>query len=153
MNPLLYPIAIPLLLGFLCILVPRKIKGVREVLAVLGSTGTFGLVIWLYLLYQKGDLAPWPSGGLRILFIDELSGFILLAAGLFGVLISLYSIKYMEKNPHPRMAAVAKPKIAPRFVWIASPANWTAVKNKTSSNNSRPTERKANQNSAGRLAC
>jgi formate hydrogenlyase subunit 3/multisubunit Na+/H+ antiporter MnhD subunit len=91
MNPLLYPIIIPIILGTICSIMPRKVKAVREVLAFIGSAGTFGLVIWLF--FQKP--LEWTYNDILILRLDNLSNFVLLASGLFGFLIALYSIRFM----------------------------------------------------------
>ena len=99
MNPLLYPIALPFIIGSLCLLTPKK---VRETLAILGSLATFGLTIWLF--FNKGTYQLACPVILKGLFgvnlstyfrLDSLSSFILLAIGLFGFLITLYSLKYM----------------------------------------------------------
>jgi formate hydrogenlyase subunit 3/multisubunit Na+/H+ antiporter MnhD subunit len=85
MNALLYPIVLPFIAGIFCLFAPKK---VREALALLGSLATFGLTIWLFSIKNR-----FPAGGLFL--IDNLSAFILLAIGLFGFLIALYSLKYM----------------------------------------------------------
>jgi len=96
MNLLFYPIVVPILIGTVCFLVPRKVKVVREFLALLTSVFTFGWVIWLFL--QKP--LEWSFNGSLILRLDNLSGFILLASGLFGFLITFYSIKFMQSSDH-----------------------------------------------------
>lgn len=92
MNPLLYPIVIPILIGTVCVVIPRGVKVIRELLALVGSAGTFGWVIWLFT--QKP--LDWTYNESLILRLDDLSSFILLASGLFGFLITLYSIRFME---------------------------------------------------------
>jgi len=92
MNPLLYPIIIPFALGLICFCVPRRIKGVREFLAVVGSLATFGICIWLFI--QRPLQLSFNDT--LILNLDQLSSFILLASGLFGFLIVLYSLKFMS---------------------------------------------------------
>jgi len=96
MNSLLYPIIIPFVLGLICFCVPKKIKDVREFLAILGSLTTFGICIWLFLQRPL----QWKYNDTLILNLDYLSSFILLASGLFGFLIVLYSIKFMSGNKH-----------------------------------------------------
>ena len=92
MNPLLYPIFIPIVLGLICWMVPQKGKRTCEGIALAGSAATFGFIIWLF---GKKPM-EWSFHGSLLLRLDHLSGFILLASGLFGFLISLYSIKYMQ---------------------------------------------------------
>jgi len=96
MSPLFYPIVVPILIGAVCFLVPRKVKVIREFLALLTSAFTLGLVIWLFI--EKP--LEWSFSGYLILRLDNLSGFILLASGLFGFLITLYSIKFMQGSDH-----------------------------------------------------
>ncbi len=96
MNPLFYPIVVPILIGAVCFLVPRKVKVIRELLALLTSVFTLGWVIWFFI----DKPLEWSFNGSLILRLDNLSGFILLASGLFGFLITLYSIKFMHGNNH-----------------------------------------------------
>ncbi|MBN2030174.1 NADH-quinone oxidoreductase subunit L [bacterium] len=93
MNPLLYPIAVPILLGLICLIIPRRAKFVHEIIALIGSAMTFGLLIWIFTLKPFEFLMD----GSIILRVDQLSGFILLASGLFGFLITLYSFKFMKE--------------------------------------------------------
>ena len=72
-------------------LIPRRIKFIREFLALIGSAGTFGWIIWLFI--QKP--LEWVHNDFLLLRLDDLSSFILLASGLFGFLITLYSIRFM----------------------------------------------------------
>ncbi len=87
---LFYPIVLPFLIGIICLILPRKFKGVIETLAIFGSLITFALIISIFLI------APQPV--LEYLMLDNLSRFILLAIGLFGFLITLYSLKFMAAN-------------------------------------------------------
>jgi len=91
MNPLLYPIALPIIAGFLCLLIPKKRRGILEGLALIASLATFALTIWLF--FERP--LDWLVGGALFLRLDGLSSFILMASGLFGVLIVLYSFKYI----------------------------------------------------------
>ena len=92
MNPLLYPIVIPIALGTICFFIPKGIKAIREFFAFVGSAGTFAVIIWLF--GQKP--LEWMMGESLLLRLDNLSGFVMLAAGLFGFLITLYSITAMQ---------------------------------------------------------
>ncbi len=94
MNLLLYPIAVPILLGLICLVIPRRAKFVHEIIALIGSAVTFGLLIWLFTLKS----IEFSMGNSLLLRIDQLSGFVLLASGLFGLLIALYSIKFMKAS-------------------------------------------------------
>lgn len=94
MHPFLYPIAVPILAGTICWIVPKRIRFIREFLGVSGSVITFGFTIWLFT--QKP--LEWSVQNSVLFRLDHLSSFILLASGLFGFLISLYSIQYMRKH-------------------------------------------------------
>lgn len=98
MNPLLYPIILPTLLGILCYLIPKSVKGIREFIALFGSAATFGLTIWLF--SQKP--LEWTVGQSLILRLDNLSSWIVLTTGLFGLLLALYSVKFMQGKEKQR---------------------------------------------------
>lgn len=92
MNTLLYPILVPIFLGLLIYFIPRKVKFLREILTLIGSSFVLGISIWLFInkpyeMYIDDSL---------IFNLDNLSSFILLSIGLFGFLISIYSLKYMQ---------------------------------------------------------
>lgn len=91
MNLLLYLITIPFLVGLFCLLIPKKLSKIREWLAIGGSLLTFYLAIVIFLRKP----VEWTYNKILLLQLDNLSGFILLAIGLFAVLIVLYSLKYM----------------------------------------------------------
>ena len=91
MNPLFYPVLIPIALGIVCALIPKKVKVIREILTFLGSAGTFGIVIWLF---GQKPLEYVINGSIMLRF-DDLSGFMLLAVACFGFLVTLYSLRFM----------------------------------------------------------
>ena len=90
MNLLLYLIIIPFIVGLFCLLIPKKLSKLRDLLAIGGSLATFYFVI---VIFRKP--VEWYYNNLLLLKVDNLSGFILLAIGLFGILIVLYSLKFM----------------------------------------------------------
>jgi formate hydrogenlyase subunit 3/multisubunit Na+/H+ antiporter MnhD subunit len=96
MHPILYPIIVPIVLGTLCFLIPKKVKTVREVLALIGSTMVFGFTIWFF-IQKPTELVVYD---LLLLRLDHLSSFILLASGLFGLLITIYSIGFMKESQY-----------------------------------------------------
>ncbi len=91
MNLLLYFIIIPFLVGLLCLVIPKRVRGLREFLAIGGALATlyFTMVTFLH------KPVEWSYNNLRLLKVDNLSGFIIIAIGLFSVLIVLYSLKFM----------------------------------------------------------
>jgi NADH:ubiquinone oxidoreductase subunit 5 (subunit L)/multisubunit Na+/H+ antiporter MnhA subunit len=88
MNILLYPIILPFIAGIFCLLTPKK---VRETLAIIGSLSTFGLTIWFFF----GKIPHYRLLTTGYFRFDSLSSFVLVAIGLFGFLITLYSLRYM----------------------------------------------------------
>ena len=92
------PIALPVILGFICILLPQKLKWFREMLALVGS---FGILVFSIVLFTRIPL-EWKTGDQILFQLDSLAGFVLLASSLFGFLITLYSIKTMNGLPHHR---------------------------------------------------
>ncbi|MQY66434.1 MAG: hypothetical protein GH147_08150, partial [Clostridia bacterium] len=91
MNLLHYLIIIPFIVGLLCLVVPKKLSKLRDLLAIGGSLATFYFTIVIFLRKP----VEWFYNDLLLLKVDNLSGFILLAIGLFGVLIVVYSLKFM----------------------------------------------------------
>ena len=85
LNIFLVPVLLPIIFGFLCLIAPKRLKAIREPLALIGALSTFILTIWLFLKRNVLSGLPW-------FYLDNLSSFILLAIGLFGVLITLYSL-------------------------------------------------------------
>lgn len=89
MNISFYPIILPIIVGFLCLLIPRGLKWVRELSALFGSLITFLLTIAIF-------ISKPSTQNFQLIRLDNLSGLILLAIGLFGFLITLYSLKFMQ---------------------------------------------------------
>ncbi len=86
MSLIIYSITLSILAGLMCLLVPRKIKGVAETLSVIVSLITFVITVKLFNVEIISGL----------FLLDKLSRFIILGIGLFGFLIALYSLKYMS---------------------------------------------------------
>ena len=90
-EPLLQPIAIPLVAGLVCLLMPNAWATARGWLAVLAALMT--LVATLPLFTDEPRSAEI---GLLLLRVDRLSGFILVATAAFGTLIAVYSVGFMK---------------------------------------------------------
>ncbi|MFH1039340.1 MAG: proton-conducting transporter membrane subunit [PVC group bacterium] len=88
---MIWLITIPFIAGVIILLLPARIKGLKEGLALLGAGITFVLTI---LLFLRKPL-QWSFSGIPLLRLDSLSAFILLGVGLFGFLIMLYSLRFM----------------------------------------------------------
>ena len=91
MNLVSYLIILPFIVGLFCLVIPRKLSKLRDLLAIGGSLLTFYFTIVSFF----GKPLEWSYNNLLLLRVDNLSGFILLTIGLFGVLIVLYSLKFM----------------------------------------------------------
>lgn len=102
-QPMLWPIAIPLVAGLVCLFVPESMKRIRPFLAILGTLMTL-LATWpLFLAVRnipRGARLLMDDG--RWLCLDHLSSFVLLATAAFGLLIAIYSVGYMADKRNQR---------------------------------------------------
>jgi formate hydrogenlyase subunit 3/multisubunit Na+/H+ antiporter MnhD subunit len=101
---LYYPILLPLVFGAVSLLFPRKIRGVREVLAILASLTMIGLSTYLFTLPDITNHSAWVTlrPGLDIPFDLATSPFqrmALLVVSVFSLMTSLYSFRFMETHP------------------------------------------------------
>jgi NADH-quinone oxidoreductase subunit L len=97
-NILLLPIVIPLAAGVLTLLLPRALKGVKELLALVATGAT---LYYAWVLFQGGAdarlIVPWTSFGIDFdLYAPHFARFIVLAAAGFQVLLALYSASFMS---------------------------------------------------------
>lgn len=106
MNPLLWPIVIPAIAGFLCLLVPRKVRAVRELLAIVATLWTFLLTIQIF---RGGEIwlrQGWLEFGFLSVSFDlrayQFSSFVMMFIALFGLAVASYSASYMAKKPSAR---------------------------------------------------
>jgi len=96
-NILLYPILLPLLAGAICFLLSKK--WMKEVLSLVVMLVTFILAIVIFRSEELILARAWLPvlGGIDFsLRSYHFSSFILIFLALFGVLISLYSVKFMR---------------------------------------------------------
>ena len=100
MNILLYPRVMPLLAGLICFFVPRKAKGLTEGISLVASLIAFISAIKIFRGANLSFFRKWFDFGINFdLRVIPLSSFILLAICLFGILIILYSFKFMQEVP------------------------------------------------------
>ncbi|MBN1781460.1 NADH dehydrogenase [bacterium] len=92
-------IGIPFLTGCLGFILPQRIRRIHEALALAGSLFYFGVTVYLFAHHDLTVI--WRSDVL--LKLDMLSRFVLLASGLFGVLIVLFSYRFIEHNSHRKL--------------------------------------------------
>ena len=102
-QTLLWPILLPAVAAVLTFLVPRRIRFVREFLAVVSAAAVLVLAFLLFsaksLIYQTSWLGPGIDFKLRLF---HFSSFILLGLAGFLFLIVLYSTVKMKNAPRIR---------------------------------------------------
>ncbi len=87
MRILLEPILIAILAGCAIFLIPKRFRRVTE---------TFSLITSLYLFIAAIRIFVHPAIENRLFYLDGLSRLIVLAIGFFGVVVSLYSMRFMS---------------------------------------------------------
>lgn len=102
MNPLLWPIVVPAAAGFLCLLVPRRVRVVREVLALVATVWTFVVAIQIFRGGERFLQQDWLQFGSFAVAFDlrayHFSSFVLMFIGFFGLAVASYSAAYMAKS-------------------------------------------------------
>ena len=101
-NMLLLLLTIPFAGGLLSFLLPKKDKSLSGVLALLASAVTLIVCWWIFLLRPLSVIIASKY----LFFVDNLSAFITLFIGFFGLLIVIYSLGFMSnKTDLPRYYA------------------------------------------------
>ena len=90
-NPIFLPIIIPIATALLVLILPKKIKWAKEIASVAGAT--LNLLVAIFLFRSNINFSiPWSGFGIDFsLRLYQFSAFIILAAAVFGFLITLYS--------------------------------------------------------------
>jgi len=102
-TTLLWPIIFPAVIALILFLIPRRIKLIREVLAVLSSMVILYLGFSLFSLKNLALNVDWLGMGINFDFrLYQFSAFILLALSGFLFLITLYSSIKMKDHPRLR---------------------------------------------------
>lgn len=99
LDPLLRSIAIPLLAGFVCLVLPKRWQRGRAWLTVATSAATLMAVCPLFAETRQAELLD----GRLLLRVDPLSGLCLLAAAVFALLVAVYSLDYMKGKEGQRL--------------------------------------------------
>jgi formate hydrogenlyase subunit 3/multisubunit Na+/H+ antiporter MnhD subunit len=94
-HPFLLPVVLPVAGGILCLVIPRPAAGVCHLIAAAVGIAEV-LVAWP--LFRMGS-ELFEYGNWLFLRVDALSGMVLLAVTVFGLLITLYSAGSMKGNP------------------------------------------------------
>ncbi|MBN2207813.1 MAG: NADH-quinone oxidoreductase subunit L [Candidatus Coatesbacteria bacterium] len=103
------PILIPIAAGVICLVLPKKLSILTKLVAFAATGMAFGYSIFTF---TAGNLSyAWPSTrfavswtGETLLASDRLTGFLLLAAGFFGLLILFYSFGFFAREKHSESA-------------------------------------------------
>lgn len=102
MPQILFPIVIPAIAGLLCLFVPRRVKGVREAIALAGTAWAFVAALQLFGQWPLSFTKDWVVfGGLDVQFdllLNQFSAFIIVFVALFGLGVGIYSIGWLEKE-------------------------------------------------------
>jgi formate hydrogenlyase subunit 3/multisubunit Na+/H+ antiporter MnhD subunit len=102
MPQILVPIVVPAIAGGLCLLIPRRVKFVREAL-------TLGALVWAFVealqLFGQWPLSftkDWVAfGDLTVQFdllLSQFSSFVIIFVTLFGLAVAFYSLYWLSKG-------------------------------------------------------
>ncbi len=98
LDPLVLPIALPILAGLVCLVLPHGAQRTRSFLAV-AAAALMVVCVWPLFLDRGARLDATPWLALRA---DGLSAFILLTVAVLGLVIAVYSIAYMRGRKQHR---------------------------------------------------
>jgi NADH-quinone oxidoreductase subunit L len=97
---ILLPIALPFVAGILTLLIPKRLRGVKETIALLATAAT----LWLSIKLFRENISwsvPWLGFGIEFTFrLYHFSAFIVLAISAFAFLFVLYSCSFMRDKLH-----------------------------------------------------
>ena len=106
MPQILIPIVVPAIAGGLCFLVPRRVRFVREFIALAALVWAFAASARLFGLWPLSYTTDWMVfGDFKILFdllLTQFSAFVIVFVCLFGLAIGVYSVGWMglKANEH-----------------------------------------------------
>jgi len=99
MHQLLWPIVVPAIAGFLCLLVPRKVRVVRELIAIAATLWTLILTVQIFRGGEQLLQQDWLEFGSFVVAFSlrayHFSSFVMMFIGLFGLAVASYSASYM----------------------------------------------------------
>ena len=102
MPQILVPIVVPAIAGGLCLLIPRRVKVVREVLTLAGLLWAFVAALQLFGQWPLSFTREWVMlGDLSVQFdllLNHFSAFIVVFVVLFGLVVALYSMSWLSKE-------------------------------------------------------
>ncbi len=99
-NSLLTPILLPLLGAIVCAVIPGR-RFVRSGVALIFAIITLIVAFTIFMASPLEMESTWQLlGGIKLsLGTDSLSSFVLLWIAIFGVLVTMFSVKYMDQHP------------------------------------------------------
>ncbi|MCK4409596.1 MAG: NADH-quinone oxidoreductase subunit L, partial [Candidatus Eisenbacteria sp.] len=102
MSQLLVPIVVPAIAGGLCLLIPRRVKAVREALTLAGLVWAFVAALQLFGQWPLSFTRDWVAfGDMSVQFdlvLSHFSAFIIVFVVMFGLAIALYSMSWLSKE-------------------------------------------------------
>ena len=102
MAPILIPIVIPAIAGGLCLLIPKRVKFVREAVSMIALVWTFIAALQLFKVWPISFVKDWlVLGEFTVQFdllLNHFSAFILIFVALFGLGIGLYSTAWLSHH-------------------------------------------------------
>ncbi|MBD3349523.1 MAG: NADH-quinone oxidoreductase subunit L [Candidatus Eisenbacteria bacterium] len=102
MPQLLVPIVVPAVAGGLCLLIPRRVRGVREAVSLIALAWTLVAAFRLFGQWPLSYVKDWGTlGDLTIQFdlmLTQFSAFIVVFVALFGFGVGLYSISWLSRE-------------------------------------------------------
>lgn len=101
---LVWIISLPFIVGVIALLIPEKVKGVREALSLTVTIVCFIMSILIFASKELVFVRDWiPQLGMNFsLRAHPLSSFILIFIYLFGLLMLLYSLRFTWGKNRPR---------------------------------------------------
>jgi formate hydrogenlyase subunit 3/multisubunit Na+/H+ antiporter MnhD subunit len=103
MNNLLLSIIVPVAVGALLLLLPNKVRGAKEAIALLGTAANVAIAA---LLFKQDSIStvPWFGFGFEFsLRIYNFSAFIVAATACFGFLVTLYSTASLQGKSYAKL--------------------------------------------------
>ena len=102
-DMLLWMIFLPAAVAVVCLLIPSRVKILREAIALIASVGVCYLAYSLFQVKNLEFRLPWMGQGIKFeLRLYHFSSFILLGLAGFLFLITLYSTVKMKNHPRVR---------------------------------------------------
>ena len=102
MPQILVPIVVPAIAGALCLLIPRRVKAVREILTLAGLLWAFVAALQLFGQWPLSFTRDWVVlGDLSVQFdllLSHFNAFVIVFVALFGLAVALYSMSWLSKN-------------------------------------------------------